>query len=453
MWWSSEWGGCVNSAVDFVRIGSPIRKEWLKAVLYRCGFSMIALLLCGSQLFAQTPQPTERVSFDEAIRRAMAQNPSSAIAAADILRADALLQQARSDAGLHVTGSGTSTTLNQGIEFQGTTVTPQTSALGMLDIRYPLYAPVIWARRVEAADNRDVAILSADEIRRQTAVATADAYLTVIARRRVIEANIRSREVAQAHLDLATELEQRGSGSRLNRLRAAQEVSIDSGFIETAQFALYSAQEALGVLLTADGPVDAADVPAFEIPLDVAVSSALSARTDLKLFNAQEHAAERVLANNSRSYLPVFEGMFQPQSTYPRQFFIPSNSWQLLFQMTVPIVDSGYRAGERVAREATLNTARANVASKVASISSEVRTARESVASAERVLTTERQAAEQANQVVDIVNISFRAGASTNIEVIDAQRRARDADTNVAVAEDAVRRARFNLLNALGRFP
>jgi outer membrane protein len=413
----------------------------------------MVLLLCGSQLFAQPPQPTERVTFDDAIKRAIMLNPSSAIAAADILRADGLLQQARSDARLHVTGTATSTTLNQGIEFQGTTVTPQTSVLGMFDIRYPLYAPVLWARRVEAADNRNVAILSADEIRRQTAVAAADAYLTIIARRRVIEANIRARDVAQAHLDLATELEQQGSGSRLNRLRAAQEVSIDTGFIETAQFALYSAQEALGVLLAADGPIDTADIPAFDIPSDAAISSALSARTDLKLFNAQQHAAEQMLANNTKSYLPVFEGIFQPQSTYPRQFFVPSNSWQFLIQMNFLTFDSGFRAGERVARQAAVNTARANVANRVTNISSEVRTARESVASAERVLTTERQAAEQANQVVDILNISFRAGASTNIEVIDAQRAARDADTNVAVAEDAVRRARFNLLNALGRFP
>lgn len=421
----------------------------VKAILY----TVIGLLLCGSHLFAQTPQPEERITFDEAIRRAIALNPSSAIAAADILRAEALLQQARSDARLHVTGTATSTTLNQGIEFQGATVTPQTSVLGMLDIRYPLYAPAIWARRVEAADNRTVAILSADEIRRQTAVAAADAYLTIIARRRVIEANMRARDVAQAHLDLAAALEQQGSGSRLNRLRAAQEVSVDTGVIETARFALYSAQEALGVLLAADGPIDTADIPSFDIPSDIAVGSALSARTDLKLFNAQQHAAEQMLADNAKSYLPVFEGIFQPQSTYPRQFFVPSNSWQFLVQMNFLTFDSGFRAGERVARQAALSTARANVASKVTNISSEVRTARELVASTERVLTTERQAAEQANQVVDILNISFRAGASTNIEVIDAQRAARDADTNVAVAEDAVRRARFNLLNALGRFP
>ena len=412
-----------------------------------------ALIFLPAALGAQPPQPTERVTFEEAVRRAIARNPTVAIAAADILRADGLLTQARSDARLHVFGNANSTTLNRSVEFEGTTVTPQTSVRAALDVRYPLYAPVIWARRVEAGDNRDVAVIGADEVRRQIAVAAAEAYLAIIARRRVIDANIRSREVAQAHLDLATELEQRGSGSRLNRLRAAQEVSIDSGFIETAQFALYSAQEALGVLLVADGPVDTADVPAFDIPTDVAASAALLARTDLKLFTAEQRAAERVLADNSKSYLPFLEGIFQPQTTYPSQFFVPANSWQALVQMNIVLFDSGYRAGERVIRQATVDAARAKVAGTTTQISSEVRTAREAVSSAERVLATERIASEQANQVVDIVNISFRAGASTNIEVIDAQRRARDADTNVAVAEDAVQRARFSLLNALGRFP
>jgi outer membrane protein TolC len=413
----------------------------------------MAVLACGSPVFAQPPQPSERVTFDDAIKRAIARNPSSAIAAADILRADGLLTQARSDTRLQITGNAIATTLNRGIEFDGTTVTPRSSVTGVLDFRYPLYAPVLWARRVEAADNRDVAVIGAAETRRQTAIATAEAYLAIIARRRVIEANVRSRDVASAHLDLASELEQRGSGSRLNRLRAAQEVSIDDGFIETARFALYAAQEALGVLLAADGPVDAADEPNFDVPPDPALGAALAARIDLKLFTAEQHAAERVLADNSKSYFPVLDGIFEPQTTYPSQFFVPANSWRALLQMNIVLFDSGSRAGERVIRQSAVDAARARVAGKTTTISSELRTAREAVASAERVLATERQAAEQANQVVAIVNISFRAGASTNIEVIDAQRRARDADTNVAVAEDAVRRARFDLLNALGRFP
>jgi outer membrane protein TolC len=44
-------------------------------------------------------------------------------------------------------------------------------------------------------------------------------------------------------------------------------------------------------------------------------------------------------------------------------------------------------------------------------------------------------------------------GANTNIELIDAQREARDAETAVAIAAHGVRRARLELLAATGRFP
>jgi outer membrane protein TolC len=82
-----------------------------------------------------------------------------------------------------------------------------------------------------------------------------------------------------------------------------------------------------------------------------------------------------------------------------------------------------------------------------------VRAAREAVASGERTLATARAVADEARQILSITNISFRAGAATNIEVIDAERVSRDADMAVAVAEDTLRRAKLELLNALGRFP
>ena len=64
-----------------------------------------------------------------------------------------------------------------------------------------------------------------------------------------------------------------------------------------------------------------------------------------------------------------------------------------------------------------------------------------------------RLAAQQANEVLQITDVAFREGATTNIEVIDAQRRARDAETAAAMADDAARHARLELLVASGRFP
>ena len=439
---------------------------------------ILAVLVGGASsaptaLHAQTPAPLERVTFDEAVQRAVRNNPSAAMAAAGILRAEALLLEARSATRLQVNGNVTTTTLNRGVEFDGQTVTPQSQLAATLDVRYPLYAPARWAQRAQADAARNVAQASADDVRRQTALATADAYLAIIARRRVVEGHIRARESAKAHFDLARQLQERGTGSRLNELRAQQELSLDETLVEASQLAVYRAQEALGVLLAADGPVDATDEPIFPTPPDgVAAAAAapgaasdvarqapadpaqpLLARTDLKLFAAEQQLAERVLRDSSKDRLPFLEAVFQPASTYPGQLFFPQNTWRFLLQLNVPLYDSGQRQGLKMERQASLDVSRANLTRALTAARSEVRSAREAISSAERALASARAGADQAQQVVNIVNISFRAGAATNIEVIDAERRARDADTAVAIAEDALRRGRLELLTALGRFP
>jgi len=410
---------------------------------------------------AQPAQPTERVTFQQAIDRAVANNTSIAIATAGILRAEGLLRQARAATLLQVNGSAVLSTLNRVVEFGGQTVVPGSQISAALGIDMPIVAAAAWARRAQAQDQARIAGLSSTDVRRQISVSTADAYLTVLAQHRIVDANARARDVAKAHFDLATQLEQRGSGSRLNALRAQQQWSTDETLLESSRLALYRAQEALGVLMVAAGPVDAGEEPNFALPADAVANPAaagsldqlLQFRTDLRLFSAQSQAAERVVRDSSKDWWPTLDALFQPATVYPKSVFTPSTTWQLLFRGTIPVFDSGQRAGLRVERQSALDIARATLTGAETQATSDVRAAREAVASGERGLSAARAAADQAQQVVNITNIAFRAGAATNIEVIDAERSARDADTAVAAAEDALRRARLELLQALGRFP
>jgi len=189
------------------------------------------------------------VTFDEAIARAIKNNPTVAVASAAILRADGLLRQARAATLLQVNANVTTTTLNRGVDFQGTTVTPQNQVTFTLNADMPILNAAAWARRAQMADQMRIAELNTDQVRREIALSTADAYLTVIAERRVVDANTRARDVAKAHFDLAGELERRGSGSRLNALRAQQQWSTDEQLVEQAGLALYRAREALGALI------------------------------------------------------------------------------------------------------------------------------------------------------------------------------------------------------------
>ncbi|MCA1560924.1 MAG: TolC family protein [Acidobacteria bacterium] len=214
------------------------------------------------------------------------------------------------------------------------------------------------------------------------------------------------------------------------------------------------AQEALGVLLAADGPIDAAEEPAFAIPQEPPADAEwMGRRTDLRLFGLREEAAQRVVRDSRRDWLPSVSGVFQPQYLTPSNIFQPSRSWRALLLFDVPIFDAGLRRGVARERESQRDAVRAGRLGALQEARAEVRVAREAVASADRALASAQAAAGQAEEVVSITDISYRAGATSNIEVIDAQRRARDAQTTVAIAEDSARRARLELMIALGRFP
>jgi outer membrane protein TolC len=418
--------------------------------------AVIGLGLAARPGAAAEPQravPTP-VTFRDAVDRAVQHNPSVKQAAEQILRADALLQQARAQILPSVGAAAVSTTLNRGNEFNGTVTTPQNQFTATVAASALLYAPVQWALRAQAADNRTVAELAAADVRHQVAVATAQAYLAVIARQRVLEADQRALEVARAHYALARELRESGAGSRLNELRAEQSVSSDEVLVELVADALYSAQEALGVLVADEGPLTFADEPQLEVPpsLDAAIADMPNERTDLRLVVGQEDAAKRVVADSWKDWMPQVTGLFVPQYSHPETIFQPSLSWRAQVAASVPIFDGGFRRAERAQREVQLDETRIAYDQLLRQANSDVRSAQASVDSATRALASARAAAAQAHEVVDIVNVSFRVGATTNIEVIDAQRAARDADTAAAVAEDQLRQAKLALLVALGRF-
>ena len=122
------------------------------------------------------------------------------------------------------------------------------------------------------------------------------------------------------------------------------------------------------------------------------------------------------------------------------------------FSTTYYLFEGGLRKVAERQRGITLDQAKLTYTELEIQARSEVRLAQEEVLSRTRALTSARRAADQAGEVVTITTSAFEVGATTNIEVIDAQREARDADTAVAIAENALQRARLALLVALGRF-
>ena len=401
-----------------------------------------------------TGQALERVTFEDAVRRAIANHPTVQQAAAGVARARAVERQVRSRAWPAVDATVSTNVIAPVTEFSGESIVPRTQTLSTAGLTVPLFAPVRWAERAQAGDQVTVAARSEADARRAIALAAGQAYLSVIAARRVLELNERARDTARAHFEYADQRYQGGLGSRLNALRAEQELSSSEARVEAARLAVRRNQEALGVLMASDRPVDAGADPVFQLPPGTVDDGELvQSRQDVQLIAARQRAVQRVADDAWKDRLPSLTALVTPQVLAPAGLFAERNSWRAAFVFSVPIFDAGERRARAQERGVFVDIARLEREEAERRATSEIRAAREAILASERAREYARVAAGQAGEVLTITDVAFREGATTNIEVIDAQRRARDAETAAEIAEDAVRQAYLELLVAVGRFP
>ncbi len=398
--------------------------------------------------------PAPKVGFREAVREAMARNPNAAVAKNDVRRAEALLGEARAGSLPTLTGNGIYTRLDADRELSGRVIQGANQVQGNVLLTVPIVMPQKWAAWSHAGDAIDVARATEEDTRRQVAVASARAYLAIITQHRVVEVNQHALNTAREHYAYSHQRYTGGVGNRLDEVRAAQEVATDASTLESSVAALAKAEEALGVLLGREGPVDAAEDTGLGAPQPLASAlSSATTRPDVRAADIRVESASHTKRDSWTDYLPYLVGNAQVFYQDPPSLITPQTGWQAQLLLTLPLYDGGLRYGLAGEREANVEAARIAREGLLRQARSEVRTAAAAVERADGALGSAREAAEIAKESLGLANVAYRAGATTNLEVIDAERRLRDAESQAAIAEDAARQARFDLLAASGHFP
>jgi outer membrane protein TolC len=395
--------------------------------------------------------PLVRVTWQQALERAFKQNASVIVAGQEISRASALVREARAAWLPTLTGNGNYVRLNTPHYFEG----PAVNIWGAnLALTVPIVSPTAWANDAHAQDNRDIAAVNATDVRRQLGVAVGRTYLTVLLQHRQLEVAVRARETAFAHYDYAHTRLNLGLGNGVDDARAEQQLRTDEAQVKNAQTALVRAQSALAVLLSEEDLVDAADevVLPGAPAVDAAVADARARRPDVRALQSRRVASEHLRRDDWVYYAPSLLAQAEAfrQTVTPLQ---PGTGWQASLVLSIPFFDGGFRYGVQRERQASDEEARAQLDGLLRQVSVEVRTSFAVVRNADDSLLSSRAAAAAAITAAALADKSYRAGASTNIEVIDAERQARDAESQVALAEDAARQARLDLLLATGAFP
>ncbi len=415
---------------------------------------------------AAEPTVVPRITFEEAVRRALARNPTVGIAIAEVQRADALVQEARAGWYPTLSANGSYTHLdNDRPATRAIVVTPtgpvtsgptlrQDQLFGTLTLTVPLVAPQGWTAERHAKDQRRITEESAADVRRLVAQATGNAFLAVIAQRLQLRSNDTAINNAKAHADYAHTRLMGGIGRSIDDVRAQQDLATVLANRQAVLTGLARAREALSVLIGAAEPVDAVEaVDLGMLPsLAAALDDAPSRRPDIAAGRDRVKAAETLRKDVWAYYAPYLAAVGQPFGQ-KGQAILPQWGWQVQLLLTLPLYDGGQRTGIAHERDAEITQARLNLDGTLRQARSEVRVAFESMLHADQALSSAQDAAALAKRAYDLAVLAYKAGATTNIEVIDAARQARDADSSAAIASDVARRTRLDLLVASGRFP
>lgn len=423
------------------------------------------LMLLANDAFAQErppagpPSPSlppaspPAVTFEDAIQRALTRNTTFELAQADVRRAEALVQQARSTWLPTLSANGTYTRLDADRELNGRVIQSANSVNANLLLTVPIIAPKSWVTTARAKDAREIAKSTLVDTRRQVALLAGRAYLTVIAQKRVLDSSVQARETARAHEEFSKSRFAGGVGNRLDAVRAAQERASSETKVQNQTLALVRAQEALGILLGENGPMDATDIALGAPPTLATALGEAESRSDIVASKERVESARKSVRDSYAEYLPILTGVAQPFYQNPATLTLPTTGWQAQLLLTLPLFDGGNRYGLEHERDALYDQAKSKLDAALRQARSEVRVGFEAVQRADDALVQAREAAKLAQEALDLSLLAYRAGATSNIEVVDAERRARDAATDAAVAEDAARQARLDLLAAAGKFP
>lgn len=321
---------------------------------------------------------------------------------------------------------------------QALVLQPQTSLSGSGTVSLPLFHYESFPNLGNARAGREAARLGLEEARRQVQLGIARAYYAILSAHRFRDLQVLARANAAEHLHDAEDRLAAGVGLRLDVTRAAMEVEQASSSIIAAQALEDDAYEALGALLASEAPfrVEEPPAPATPAPVDALVQRAVAERTDQRLARLQTEIADRNVTAAWGAFVPSLDLAFN--LTY--QEFVGQLgggdhvNWNVVFVLNVPIYDGGVRYGTLEERRSALRAAELREQELAQNASVEVRKAHRAWRTSLAKVDTARRQVSLAEEALRLAEAGYEAGASTNLEVVDAQRQKRDADANLLVA-------------------
>jgi multidrug efflux system outer membrane protein len=421
------------------------------------------------------PSPRVIGTWEETLDLIRSRSTDLRTAYDEVLRAEGLVRTALAASLLSINGTGTYThtiAASSGISIPGLTPTQQTefgSFLGNApsdqitlgaQATQPIIAFEAWHNWKTSKINVEAARLSYEDMKRTIALSVANDLIAVITAERVAELNRVGTHNALERLDLARRKSNLGAASRLDVIRAQQDVETARATLVTGDESVREAREALGLALGIPGQVGVTK----DLNLDGLVSDALNTckaadsvedRADVAAARTRVLVAKRKVDDVYYLFLPTVSA----QSTASYNAPIPASdgsvvsSWNIGAVLNVPLWDGGVRYGSLRQTRALEDEARQTLESTRRQAIVQVEQARRSVTVAEASEMVAKNARALAAENDRLTRTGYIEGQGTSLELVTAAAALREADITLALRQFDLVKARVTAILALANCP
>jgi outer membrane protein TolC len=410
--------------------------------------TMALLLMAVSQVGSM-----ERVSFEEAVARAAAQAPRVGAIRASIQRAEALVVQSRAAWLPTLVANGVFTQLESNRSLGDRVLLPAQSATANVQLTFPLLAVPRWLATADAEALAKASRLDEGDVQRTLAGIVGRAWLTVSLQQRLCAIAERATSTSEQQVEWAQVRVAGGLGTKLDLARARREQADNEGRLARARAELSLAQEVLGVLVGSDHPLDVSGEPSLPPFLQGDVESVVGARPDVQAAAERLMVANRAFHRSWVDALPTVNAVVQPTAQTPPTPTQPAIGVLGQLQAQLPLFDGFSRRGLEQERQALAGLAKAQLDDVTQRARSEVRLALEVLKHRQTSTKAAVSAAKWAQEAEALARVAWKEGSSTNVELIEAERAARDAESLAEGARINELAARVDALVAQGRWP
>jgi outer membrane protein len=441
-----------------------IRRQHANRVNRLAQIAAALILLHGLSLHAQSAPATLRLTLRDAVTMALRQNPQVAIANLNLAESQesrtvaraALLPSTSFNGSENVVRGNLASTLGATIPGFPAHYGPFWAAQAGPGFSAPIFDLTLWGKWRASKENVSASAAQQATTREQNAQLVVSQYLTGLRAEADVGAAKSRMELAKALLDLASDQQRNGVGTRIDTLRAnvqyQNEIQRYSEDQTQQKVALYGLSRLLNLdprqTLELEDAASFFETPPFNSTQTIA--AAYEQRPEMKAVAAEIRSAEfdKRAARSERLPRLSVNGSWSLEGLTPTTM-IPAYQIGAAFEM--PLFTGGRIEAETAAADLEIRKLEQTQRDLQNQIAQEVKTALAQLESARVQVEAANLGVELAQEEVVQAQDRFRAGVANNIEVITGQDELARANDNQIAALYSYNQARADLARATGQ--